>query len=81
MMIYLHKALPVLLSPIFLVMALVIVGMLLRRNWFILLALGVLWAASTPIVANFALGHWKEMPVVQPLKALRKLTQLLYLAA
>ena len=61
LMIYLHKLGPLLISPLFLAIAMVAIGVLTSRKWICVLAMAFLYAVSTPIVADylirFAEGH------------------------
>lgn len=47
-MIYLHKLLPLLLSPIVLVCALVLAGLWWRRRWLAFLGVALLWLCASP---------------------------------
>ena len=51
-MIYLHKLLPLLLSPIVVVLALGLVGAWRRSRAVLLIAALLLWTLSTPVIAN-----------------------------
>ena len=51
-MIYLHKLLPLLLSPLVIVIALIFYGTIARRRKVTLVALALLYLASMPIVAS-----------------------------
>ena len=51
-MIYLHKLLPLLLSPIVVVLALVLLGAWRRSRVVLLAAALLLWTLSTPVIAN-----------------------------
>ena len=51
-MIYLHKLLPLLLSPIVVVLALVLVGAWRRNRFVLLTAALLLWTLSTPVIAD-----------------------------
>jgi hypothetical protein len=51
-MIYLHKLLPLLVSPLALVMLLMLWGVLRRSRGPMIAALAVLWIFSTPVVSN-----------------------------
>ncbi len=51
-MIYLHKLLPLLLSPIVVVLALVLIGAWRRNRAVLLMAAALLWTLSTPVIAN-----------------------------
>jgi len=50
--IYLHKLLPLLLSPIVVVLALLLVGAWRRNRAVLLVAALLLWTLSTPLIAN-----------------------------
>lgn len=52
-MIYLHKLLPLLISPLGLLFSLTVLGLLLRRQWPISWALLVLLTCSLPLTARF----------------------------
>jgi uncharacterized SAM-binding protein YcdF (DUF218 family) len=51
-MIYLHKLLPLLLSPIVVVLALVLLGAWRRSRAILITAALLLWTLSTPVIAN-----------------------------
>ncbi len=51
-MIYLHKILPVFLSPIFIVLALAVIGVIMRRRSFVVASVCLLYLASTPLVSE-----------------------------
>ena len=51
-MIYLHKLLPLLLSPIVVVLALVLLGAWRRNRPVLIMAAALLWTLSTPVIAN-----------------------------
>jgi len=51
-MIYLHKILPVFLSPIFVVLALSVIGLVTRRRAFVIASVCLLYLASMPIVSE-----------------------------
>ena len=51
-MIYLHKIVPVFLSPIFIVLVLLIIGMATRRRSFVLVGACLLYLSSVPIVSD-----------------------------
>ena len=51
-MIYLHKILPVFLSPIFIVLTLSLVGVIARRRALVIVSVGLLYLTSTPIVSD-----------------------------
>ncbi len=51
-MIYLHKLLPLLLSPIVVVLALVLIGAWRRNRPVLIMAATLLWTLSTPVIAN-----------------------------
>jgi len=50
--IYLHKLLPLLLSPIVVVLALVLLGAWRRNRAILIMAALLLWTLSTPVIAN-----------------------------
>jgi len=51
-MIYLHKILPVFLSPIFIVLALSVIGLVTRRRALVITSVCLLYLASMPIVSE-----------------------------
>ena len=51
-MIYLHKLLPLVLSPIFIVLALLLFGIVARRRTWVIVGVSVLYGVSTPIVSD-----------------------------
>lgn len=51
-MIYLHKLLPLLLSPIVVVVALVLIGAWRRSRAVLIFAAALLWVLSTPVIAD-----------------------------
>ena len=66
-MIYLHKLLPLIISPLGLVVFLIITGICLRRWWIITLSCFVLLLLSLPITAQFI---WRDLEKQYPPKAL-----------
>ena len=66
-MIYLHKLLPLVASPLGLVVFLVITGTCLRRWWMITLSCFVLLLSSLPVTAQFI---WQDLEKQHPPKAL-----------
>ena len=66
-MIYLHKLLPLIISPLGLVIFLIIIGICLRRWWIITLSCFVLLLSSLPITAQFI---WRDLEKQYPPKAL-----------
>ena len=66
-MIYLHKLLPLIISPLGLVVFLIITGIYLRRWWLITLSCFVLLLSSLPITAQFI---WRDLEKQYPPKAL-----------
>ena len=66
-MIYLHKLLPLIVSPLGLVVFLVITGICLRRRWVITLSCFVLLLSSLPVTAQFI---WQDLEKHYPPKAL-----------
>ena len=69
-MIYLHKLLPLIISPLGLVVLLMIVGICLRRWWIIILSCFVLLLSSFPITAQLI---WQDLEKQYPPKALNEL--------
>ena len=51
-MIYLHKILPLFLSPVFIALVLIGIGVFFKRRLLCLIAASLLWALSTPILSN-----------------------------
>ena len=51
-MIYLHKLLPVVASPIFIVLALMLIGIVTRQKAWVIIGAGVLYALSVPVVSD-----------------------------
>jgi uncharacterized SAM-binding protein YcdF (DUF218 family) len=51
-MIYLHKVLPLFLSPIFIVLALLVIGVVTRRRAWLIGGVFLLYLASMPIIAD-----------------------------
>ena len=66
-MIYLHKLLPLIISPLGLVVFLIITGIYLRRWWIITLSCFVLLLSSLPITAQFI---WQDLEKHYPPKTL-----------
>lgn len=66
-MYYLHKILPIFLSPIFIVFLLVIVGALTKNKKISLLAATLLYLLSTPFVANEAFRYVEGFAVKRPI--------------
>lgn len=57
MTIYLHKILPVLVSPIFLIIAVLLLAVWWKRRRLVLLAVVCLWVASMPITGNILMAQ------------------------
>ena len=70
MMIYLHKLLPLIVSPLGLIILLLITGICLRRWWIITLSCFVLLLSSLPITEHLI---WKDLERQHPPKALNEL--------
>ena len=68
-MIYLHKLLPLIVSPLGLVVFLVITGICLRRWWVITFSCFVLLLSSLPVTAQFI---WQDLEKHYPPKALNE---------
>jgi uncharacterized SAM-binding protein YcdF (DUF218 family) len=66
-MIYLHKLLPLIVSPLGLVVFLVITGICFRRWWMITFSCFVLLLSSLPVTAHFI---WQDLEKQHPPKAL-----------
>lgn len=66
-MFYLHKILPIFLSPIFIVFFLVIVGALTSNKKISFLAAALLYLLSTPFVANEAFRYVEGYAVKRPI--------------
>jgi len=64
--IVLHKLLPLLVAPFFILTILTLIGLVLRRLWFGIASLALLWALSLPIVAD-SLWRILEQQSVRPL--------------
>lgn len=63
-MIYLHKILPIFLLPVGFTLLLIAVGVVFKKRWVVVLAFGVLYFASTPVLSRFAMkgldGAWER---------------------
>jgi len=59
-MIYLHKLLPLVVSPLGLILSLLILSIFLRRMWLTLLAILVLLISSLPLTANLIWADLRE---------------------
>ena len=64
-MIYLHKLLPLLLSPLVIVAILVCVGLLTRKRWLAGVGVALLVVGSIPVIAN-PFFRWVEAGAVRP---------------
>jgi uncharacterized SAM-binding protein YcdF (DUF218 family) len=69
-MIFLHKLLPLIVSPLGLIVFLVITGICLRRWWLIIFSCFVLLFLSLPITAQLL---WQDLEKQHPPKALNEL--------
>lgn len=56
MTIYLHKILPVLASPIFISIALIVFGLIMKRARFTGFAIVFLWVCSMPVTGNYLMS-------------------------
>ncbi|MBM3275067.1 MAG: YdcF family protein, partial [Candidatus Sericytochromatia bacterium] len=69
----LSKILPLFVLPLGVTMMLLVAGVMFRRRWLIIMAIVVLWASSTPIVARplFAAieGNQVRIPAVEAVPA------------
>ena len=70
MMIYLHKLLPLIISPLGLIVFLIITGIFLRRWWIISFSCFVLLLSSLPLTAHFI---WQDLEKQHLPKALNEL--------
>ena len=62
----LREILPLLLMPVFVVLVLLVVALRTRRRWPVVVALVLLWAASTPVTSNVlmrAVEGWRVRQV------------------
>ena len=62
----LREILPLFLMPVFVVLVLLVVALRTRRRWPVVVALVLLWAASTPVVSNVlmrAVEGWRVRQV------------------
>jgi len=62
-MIYIHKILPLLLSPVMIIVVLIFLGLLFRRYFLIYFALTMLILGSTPIVATYLVKYLESNQV------------------
>lgn len=87
MMIYLHKLLPILASPLFLVVVLAVLGLFLKRRWINVLIVLVLLIGANPYIASksraFLDGGYTYVPVetVEPVDAVIVLSGMLHAIA
>ena len=64
-MIYLHKILPLFVSPIALVIYILIASLFIQRLWPRILAIVLLLIFCNPIIGNFAIGYLeKDYPAI-----------------
>ncbi|WP_162651201.1 YdcF family protein [Lentilitoribacter sp. Alg239-R112] len=56
MTIYLHKILPVLISPIFIAIMLIVFGLMLKRARYACFAIIFLWVCSMPVTSNYLMS-------------------------
>ena len=69
-MIYLHKFLPLIVSPLGLIILLIIAGVYFRRWWMITLSCFFLLLSSLPVTAHFI---WRDLERLYPPRALSEL--------
>ena len=69
-MIYLHKLLPLIVSPLGLILCLLVLGVLLKRVWFHLLAIIVLLVSSLPLTADII---WADLRADYPYRSINSL--------
>ena len=68
-MIYLHKILPLLFSPLFLIISLIILGLILNSKKISLTGIAILIIFSLPIVSNKLLAHLEsDYELIKPSK-------------
>lgn len=83
-MIYLHKLLPILASPLFLILVLAVLGLFLRRRWINVLIVLVLLIGANPHIASKSRalldGGYTYVPVetVEPVDAVIVLSGMLH---
>ena len=65
-MIYLHKLLPLIASPLFLVISLLLCGVISRRRSISLFAVGILVLCSLPIISNKLISQLEKDYVLRP---------------
>ena len=70
MMIYLHKLLPLIISPLGLIVFLIITGIFLRRWWIISFSCFVLLLSSLPLTAHFIWQDLEKQHLPKPLNEL-----------
>src|SRR5210317_3847 len=69
-MLYLHKLLPLVVSPLGLILSLLILSIFLRRMWLTLLAILVLLISSMPLTANLI---WADLTEDYPYRSVNSL--------
>lgn len=65
-MIYLHKLLPILFSPIFLILLLAILSLVFRARWIKLVLVLLILISSSPLVADWSLRYIEREYVHRP---------------
>ena len=65
MAIYLHKFLPILLSPLFVIMAVLLLAVWWKRRRLVLLAICSLWVASMPLTGKYLMAQLERGQVLQ----------------
>ena len=64
-MIYLHKIGPLLLSPLFLAILMVVIGVVASRKWLCIIAVAFLYLLSTPFISDYLIGFTEGHAVRQ----------------
>lgn len=65
MAIYLHKILPILFSPLFVIMAVLLLAVWWKRRRLVLLAICSLWVASMPLTGKYLMAQLEHGQVLQ----------------
>ena len=70
MAIYLHKILPILVSPLFVIMAVLLLAVWWKRRRLVLLAIVALWVSSMPITGKFLIAQLEKGSSLQKVEAM-----------
>ena len=71
-MIYFHKILPLIISPLFLIIFLIILGIIFRSNKISLLGVVILIICSLPIISNKLISYLERDYVIQDISKIDK---------